>query len=141
MPVLTGSQYKAICLPTRATDNTANATAYFFSEEDCLYLNIFAPSKATAESKLPVLYYIQGGGFGVLSKANNNASSVVAEHDFVFVQVNYRVGPYGFLYGNEVKEGGNSNNGLRDQLAGLDWVKEHITNVSTYSSTNPLVQF
>ena len=31
--------------------------------EDCLYLNIWTPASATAQSRLPVLFWIHGGAF------------------------------------------------------------------------------
>lgn len=31
--------------------------------EDCLFLNVWAPSDATPDSKLPVFFWIQGGGY------------------------------------------------------------------------------
>lgn len=34
-----------------------------YESEDCLSLNVWAPANATATSKLPVRFYIHGGGF------------------------------------------------------------------------------
>jgi carboxylesterase type B len=31
-------------------------------DEDCLYVNVWAPSNATTKAKLPVWVFIQGGG-------------------------------------------------------------------------------
>ncbi len=59
-------------------------------DEDCLYLNVYAPANA---SGLPVLVYIHGGGYGYgdgtidmteIINANNN--------NFVAVTIQYRVG-------------------------------------------------
>ena len=33
------------------------------SDEDCLFLDIYAPTNITESSKLPVFFFIQGGGF------------------------------------------------------------------------------
>ena len=41
--------------------------------EDCLFLNIWIPSNATADSKLPVLFWIQGGGYNTNSQPNVSA--------------------------------------------------------------------
>jgi carboxylesterase type B len=49
------------------------------------------------------------------------------------VTFNYRVGPYGFLAGDEVEKEGNLNNGLKDQIKALNWVKKHISKVSPTS--------
>jgi acetylcholinesterase len=40
------------------------------SSEDCLFLNVWAPADATPESKLPVFFWISGGGYIALSNAN-----------------------------------------------------------------------
>lgn len=45
----------------------------------------------------------------------------------VVVNINYRVGPYGFLAGEEIRKGGSLNNGLKDQRYALHWVKAHIS--------------
>ena len=97
--------------------------------EDCLFLNIFAPTNATSQSKLPVLYFIQGGGFQSNSNANFNASDLAKFGNIVVVQINYRVGPFGFLQSKEVKAQGSLNAGLRDQIQGLKWLKQYIASV------------
>ncbi|GKT51211.1 putative secreted lipase [Colletotrichum spaethianum] len=98
----------------------------FTADEDCLYVNIFAPSNATPESKLPVMYFIQGGGFQSLSNANFNGSDLAKFGNIMVVQVNYRVGPYGFLQSKEVEAGASMNNGLKDQIQGLKWLKQNV---------------
>ncbi len=50
-----------------------------------------------------------------------DATRLVAESDAVVVTVGYRLGALGFLG----LEGGDTNCGLRDQLAALAWVAEH----------------
>ncbi|KAI1865080.1 hypothetical protein JX265_008127 [Neoarthrinium moseri] len=95
------------------------------TSEDCLLLDVYAPSNATAQSKLPVFFYIQGGGFNANSKPNVNGRGLIAASNYtiVVVVINYRVGPYGFLTdGTAVK----ANNGLRDQRKALEWVQQHI---------------
>ena len=95
------------------------------NSEDCLYINVQAPSNATQNSKLPVYFYIQGGGFGINSTPNFNASGIIisADYDLIVVSINYRVGPYGFLTnGDEITP----NNGLRDQRKAMEWVQKHI---------------
>ncbi|KAF4120899.1 Carboxylesterase type B [Geosmithia morbida] len=95
------------------------------SGEDCLFLNVMAPSDATSDSELPVFVFIQGGGFSKNADPNINATGLVeaADHDLVVVAMQYRVGPYGFLTdGNNIK----ANNGLRDQRKVLEWIQDHI---------------
>lgn len=77
------------------------------------------------------MFFIQGGGFGSNSNANYNASDLAREGNMIVVSINYRVGPYGFLQSKEVVEdaGASSNNGIRDQIKALEWVKEHIDKV------------
>ncbi|XP_028149429.2 venom carboxylesterase-6 isoform X1 [Diabrotica virgifera virgifera] len=93
--------------------------------EDCLYLNVYTPMDPSKNGSLPVMFYIYGGGF--VNGANNfdyNGPHYLMEYDVIIVNVNYRVGPFGFLStGDTVIPG---NNGLKDQLLGLKWVQENI---------------
>lgn len=43
--------------------------------------------------------------------------------NIVVVELNYRVGPYGFIAGREVES---ANNGLRDQRKAMEWVQKYI---------------
>ena len=47
--------------------------------------------------------------------------SVAQGKPMIFVTVNYRLGAFGFLGGNEVLEDGAANLGLLDQRMGLEW--------------------
>jgi carboxylesterase type B len=44
----------------------------------------------------------------------------------VYVQIQYRLGAYGFLGGSAVKQDGALNAGLLDQRQALLWVQKHI---------------
>lgn len=90
-------------------------------------MSVFAPTGAYTDSDLPVMFFLQGGGFGSLSSANWDPSEIVKEENVVVVQFNYRVGPYGFLQGEEVRAGGSLNNGIKDMIKALEWVREHIS--------------
>jgi len=93
--------------------------------EDCLFLDVYAPTNATVGSKLPVFVFIQGGGFNSNANQYINGSGLItaSRHNMVFVTFTYRVGPYGFLTdGKKLK----ANNGLRDQRKVLEWVQKHI---------------
>ncbi|KAF2846883.1 triacylglycerol lipase-like protein [Plenodomus tracheiphilus IPT5] len=131
-PVVTGlinaTSHGATCPPQQPNDFTTQPNKRFHIAEDCLYLSIFAPSKARVDSKLPVVVFFQGGGFTSQSSANWDPTDIVADGQVVFVQFSYRVGMYGFLSSAEVKQGGGDvNAGLRDQIKVLEWVQEHIT--------------
>ncbi|KAF2654595.1 alpha/beta-hydrolase [Lophiostoma macrostomum CBS 122681] len=99
--------------------------------EDCLTLNVIRPAGTTADSKLPVLFWIFGGGFELGSTQMYDGTSLVTESvaqgkPVVFVAVNYRVGGFGFLPGKEILADGSANLGLLDQRLGLHWVADNI---------------
>ncbi|KAL2851067.1 Alpha/Beta hydrolase protein [Aspergillus pseudoustus] len=97
-------------------------------DEDCLFINVFAPSNATRASNLPVWVYIQGGGYISNANANYNGSDVVRQSgsNTILVNFNYRVGVLGFLASEEVRRDGELNVGLLDQRKALEWVKKYI---------------
>ena len=98
--------------------------------EDCLYLNIWTPTK-TMDEKLPVLVYIHGGGLsaGSGSEPRYNGESM-ARKGIVLVSINYRLGIFGyFAYPGLREESPNNTSGdygFLDQVAALKWVKENI---------------
>jgi carboxylesterase type B len=91
------------------------------------------PSSATANSSLPVVFWIFGGGFEFGSTQTYDASelistSVAKKKDVIYVSVNYRVGGFGWLAGSELKQDGSTNLGHLDQRLGLEWVADNIAN-------------
>ncbi|KAJ5902404.1 hypothetical protein N7495_002932 [Penicillium taxi] len=138
-PVVTGVQqannYGPLCIPVAKSLNSPIPSG---NSEDCLFLDVFAPTDAfTSGKKLPVFFWIQGGGFAELSNPNYSGAGLVeaSDNNIVVVMLNYRVGPYGFLAGEEVEQGGSLNNGLKDQLKALKWVQKHISKVH-YTTTH-----
>ncbi|KAH8724051.1 Alpha/Beta hydrolase protein [Phaeosphaeriaceae sp. PMI808] len=99
--------------------------------EDCLTVNVQRPAGTKADAKLPVLFWIFGGGFELGATNMYDGTSLVAESvtqgkPVIFVAVNYRVGGFGFMPGKEILADGSSNLGLLDQRLGLQWVADNI---------------
>ncbi|KAK5997767.1 putative secreted lipase [Cladobotryum mycophilum] len=100
-------------------------------QEDCLNLNVQRPAGVKKGDKLPVLFWIFGGGFQLGSTQIYDAGSMLSfagdqNQPFIFVAVNYRVAGFGFLPGAEVLKDGSGNLGLLDQRMGLQWVADNI---------------
>src|SRR6201993_13889 len=97
--------------------------------EDCLYLNVWAPKKTS--DKLPVMVWIYGGGFvaGATSEPRQEGTNL-AKQGVVVVSMNYRLGIFGFFVHPDLaaESGRNSagNYGLLDQVAALEWVHRNI---------------
>ncbi len=97
--------------------------------EDCLSLNIWTPGLDNA--KRPVFFWIHGGGFYIGSGTEGflNDGVLARRGDVVVVSINYRLGAFGFLNLKEITGGKipcTGNEGLLDQIAALDWIKENI---------------
>ncbi|KAF3049289.1 hypothetical protein E8E11_005592 [Didymella keratinophila] len=111
--------------------NTPLFQAVTNAGEDCLTINVQRPAGTAANAKLPVLFWIFGGGFELGGTAMYDGSSIVADSvaqgkPVIFVAVNYRVGGFGFLPGKEILADGSANLGLLDQRLGLQWVADNI---------------
>lgn len=90
--------------------------------EDCLYLNVYTDSLTGSK---PVMFWVHGGGF-VTGTGNDvkTRPDYLVTRDIVLVSPNYRLGALGFLnLDHEVAPG---NQGLKDLIAALNWVKENI---------------
>jgi carboxylesterase type B len=97
--------------------------------EDCLYLNVYAPSVIPQGRKLPVLFMIHGGGLTTGAGDQHDGSLLVHSDNVIVVSINYRLGPFGFLSlpglsGSAASADGNF--GLLDQEAALRWVNRNI---------------
>ena len=98
--------------------------------EDCLYLNVWAPAKPGAD-KLAVMVWIHGGGHttGSGSLAFYDGQHL-ARQGVVAVTINYRLGPLGYfahpLLSKESELGVSGNYGMLDQIAALKWVQRNI---------------
>uniref|UniRef100_UPI0024576244 carboxylesterase family protein n=1 Tax=Nocardia abscessus TaxID=120957 RepID=UPI0024576244 len=92
--------------------------------EDCLALTVTAPVGAEPGTR-PVLVWLHGGAYLAGSGQWNlyDADRLVGETGVVVVSVSYRLGVLGYLRAPGVSAG---NLGLRDQIAALRWVREHI---------------
>ncbi len=98
--------------------------------EDCLTINVIAPLEHRAHLR-PVMVFIHGGAYSVGSSREIRAQGegLVRQGDVVFVNFNYRLGALGYLdfsgwASPEIPI--DSNLGLRDQVAALEWVRENI---------------
>lgn len=56
-----------------------------------------------------------------------------SDNNIIVITFNYRVGPYGFLASDEIREGGDFNIGLKDQRKVFEWVQRHISEVRVSS--------
>jgi para-nitrobenzyl esterase len=95
--------------------------------EDCLYLNVWAPE---GKGPFPVFVWVHGGGFtGGTSFGGSIDGAKFADAGIVCISIAYRLGALGFmdvspLLGAEYA--GSANNGLRDLIAALEWVRENV---------------
>ncbi len=97
--------------------------------EDCLTLNVWTPG--VDGERRPVMVWIHGGAFqiGSSSQSMYDGEALAQRGDVVVVTINYRLGPLGFLPLSEVTSGripASGNEGLLDQIAALEWVRENI---------------
>jgi para-nitrobenzyl esterase len=97
------------------------------TDEDCLSLNVWTP--AIDDRRRPVLVWFHGGAFLFGAGSSYNGAVLARRGDVVVVTVNYRLGLFGWLRGIDVcgeSLPSTGNNGLYDQLAALEWVRDEI---------------
>ena len=98
--------------------------------EDCLHLHVYSPAAANGASRLPVMFWIHGGGYAAGAGSEPRyTNSLLPLDGVVLVTIDYRMGVFGFLASEDLeREGGGSagNYGFMDMVAGLRWVKENI---------------
>ena len=108
--------------------------------EDCLYLNVYAPADANGKSKLPVMFWIHGGGY-------SGGSASEPRHNGDFLPTQGRGAGHHQLPARRLRlsgtadlakeaDGAAGNYGLMDMVAALQWVKdEHRRSLAATRTT------
>ncbi|NTU89664.1 MAG: carboxylesterase family protein [Actinobacteria bacterium] len=120
--ILDCTEYRNCAIQDISEDST------LVPDEDCLYLNIWAPEGAEGKN-LPVYFWIHGDSYssGSGSEARFEGSNF-ARDDIIVVTIDYRLGALGFLaLETSLEEFGTTGNwGTLDQIEALKWVHENI---------------
>lgn len=98
--------------------------------EDCLTLNVTAPNELSSVPR-PVMVFIHGGGYMIGTSALRlySGARLALRGDVIVVSINYRLGAFGYVDFGEYSTPTSqfdSNLGLRDQVAALEWVRRNI---------------
>ncbi len=98
--------------------------------EDSLYLNIWRPHDT--DKDLPVIVYIHGGSLQTGQPwYEDYAGEGLAEKGCIVVNMGYRLGVFGFLATEDLKQASDNhttgNYGLLDTIKALEWVQKNIT--------------
>ena len=104
---------------------------FFSGSEDCLYLDVKTPTDKL-NKKLPVMFWIHGGGNTSGLKDLYDFSTMVNRHNVVVVSINYRLGPFGWfthpaIQGLQTGIDKSSNFGTLDIIEALKWVQSNIS--------------
>ena len=106
--------------------------APFSGAEDCLYLNIWAPTQTASNQALPVMVWIHGGANTLGSAATYNPSHLVSEQSVIVVTIAYRLGSFGWFRHPSLRAGpttamdDSGNFGTLDTIAALRFVQDNI---------------
>ncbi len=97
--------------------------------EDCLSINVWTPDLEGTDR--PVMVWIHGGGHikGSSGDPRFNGEAFARRGDVVLVTFNYRLGFLGYLDFSEIFGDAyhdSVNNGLKDQMLALEWVRKNI---------------
>jgi len=118
------------CIQRPSNLGGAEGDDFFVGSEDCLYLDIYTPTKI--KNDLPVMFWIHGGGNTSGLKDIYDFSKMVSKHDVIVVAINYRLGPMGWFTHPAIQQfqdgdDKTSNFGTLDIIHALKWVNKNIS--------------
>lgn len=119
--VYKANDYKSVCTAPGPGETG------FTGSEDCLYLNVYAPTRVSSNSRLPVMVYIHGGGFMASQSNLELDGTALVNEGVIVVSVAYRLGSLGYLRAIGDGYRFNGNQGIQDQQLALQWVQENIS--------------
>ncbi|KAF0158482.1 MAG: carboxylesterase type B [Syntrophaceae bacterium] len=129
---LQADKFCQICPQYIDHDRNPATAQVVLGNEDCLYLNIWSPKNATG--KLPVFFWIHGGGNSIQWPllSMQDGGILANRGNMIVITFNYRLGPMGFYSHPALKTGdaaGDSGNfAILDLIAALKWVQANIKN-------------
>ena len=126
--VLPTKSHSKICYqPKQITEFYDDVPDLTVMSEDCLTLNVWTRADQV-EDNLPVMVWIHGGAL-VWGTGSEYSGEALTKKGVVIVTLNYRLGPLGFFSHPELsrKYGSSGNQGYRDQIQALKWVKDNIS--------------
>lgn len=128
-PLLESHGYKPAILSGAGCIQGGKPTGVFNDSEDCLYLDIWAPSEP---GEYPVMVWLHGGGLllGAGSEMQYRGEKLAQEKKVIVVNVNSRLSFIGYVASPELSQesayAGSGNQGFLDQIEALKWVKSQI---------------
>lgn len=122
---------KVVPLVGWKTPSLLDAIKIADAQEDCLTLNVYRPAGIPEDVKLPVMVWIYGGAFQIGSSNLYAGDKLIKDsvnlgEPVVYVSINYRLGPWGFLGGEAIGAENSTNPAMWDLINGFNWVKENI---------------
>ena len=117
------------CMQPQGMGGDFYGTTGFEMSEDCLLLNVHTRAD-NEEDAMPVMVWIHGGAL-VTGSGSEYPGELLTSKGVVLVTINYRLGRFGFnaheLLSQENPSGVSGNQGLRDQIFALEWVRDNIS--------------
>ncbi|PVH73285.1 alpha/beta-hydrolase [Cadophora sp. DSE1049] len=113
-------------LVNNGNQNQSSGLSVQTASEDCLSLAIWTPYNVSADAKLPVAFFMTGGGFstgGIDITGQRPQSWVNRTQGHIVVTTNYRVNIFGFP---NAAASDSPNLGILDQRIALEWVYANI---------------
>lgn len=122
-------EFGAACPQMKSRTGSIYATPLPKIDEDCLFLNVWAPPNA---QNAPVFVWIHGGSLvsGAGSLPMYDGAKLAREQGMIVVSINYRLGVLGYFAHPELSaesaENISGNYGLQDQILAMKWVRRNI---------------
>ncbi|XP_076436664.1 acetylcholinesterase-like [Babylonia areolata] len=95
------------------------------TSEDCLILDVYVPTdEDKGDGPYAVMIFIHGGAFSMGDVYSYRPSKLVADGGVIVVNIQYRLGVFGFFTTGDDLVPGNA--GLWDQSLAIRWVRDNI---------------
>jgi len=98
------------------------------AQEDCLFMDVYAPANSSGKN-LPVMVYTFPGGYSYNEKSYSTPEGLFnLTSDFIFVAYNHRLGIMGLASGPTFQhQGGTSNTAVWDAQHAFRWTRKYIS--------------